>query len=182
MLGIAIGVILARLGGPVPDRSVEWLANARPVAAFHLRTAQGVFDNAALADRWHLILFGYTHCPDICPASLAELGQLATALGDAPVQVVFVSVDPARDTPDRLAQHAAYFHPDFVGATGAEDDLRALAGSVGVRFSTTEDGAIGHSLTTSLVGPDGRLRGRLRPGFDTLITARAIRAATGAGR
>ena len=171
------GVLMAVLVS-VPNRPqvLEWLPVSRPVAEFTLASAEGVFTQAQLRGGWHLVLFGYSHCPDNCPTSLAELSLLRNALQDLPLQVVFVSVD-ARDNPATLARYVRYFHPDFMGITGDRLNLTALADSMGVRFEVSEPGSplvIAHSIVLSLVDPEGQLRGRLRPGFDVDGAAREI--------
>ena len=177
-LGVLAGLLLAVLM-PVPDRprSVEWLQAPKPVAAFELVGAAGAFTLQNLQQGWHLVLFGYSECPDICPASLAELRVLAAALPDLPLRVVFVAVDSERESPEQLQGYVRYFHPDFLGVTGDAANLRALADSIGVRFELPAPGsgrAIAHSITLSLDGPGGLLRGRLRPGFDVTATAGEI--------
>ncbi len=162
---------------PTQHRTVEWLATPRPVAEFTLASAAGPFTREQLHNGWHLLLFGYTRCPDICPTSLAELRLLAGVLQDLPLQVVFISIDPQRDTVEGLADYVAYFHRGFIGATGDSGNLRALADSIGVQFKLRAAGssaAIAHSISLSLIGPGGKLRGRMRPGFAVDTAAREI--------
>lgn len=80
-------------------------------------------------DHTVLLYFGYTHCPDVCPTTLGELRAALDALGGRKndVRVLFVSVDPARDTPAVLRQYVQYFGPQFVGLRGDQDQLQALA-------------------------------------------------------
>lgn len=111
------------------------------------------------------LYFGYTSCPDACPMSL---GVISGALSQLPpdwqgrVHGLFISVDPERDTAERLKAYANYFHPQITAATGPHDRLRDIAGRYGVHYQHTEvESALGyvvdHSSATYLVGPDGSL-------------------------
>ena len=94
-------------------------------------------------DKYLLVFFGYTYCPDVCPTELLVFSDTLDALGDqaAHVQALFITVDPERDTPDKLAEYLANFHPDLVGLTGkpAEISEAARAYRVYFRKSPTED-------------------------------------------
>jgi protein SCO1 len=135
--------------------------------AFRLTDHQGrAFDATRLAGRWTLVLFGYTHCPDVCPTTLAQMAEVrkivAATREDIPTASVFVTVDPARDTRQRLAGYVAQFGDDVIGVTGLPDDLRGLADQFRVRYTPTRPvGSAGyrfdHTASVSLLGPDGRL-------------------------
>ncbi len=162
----------------LPPRTVEWLDNSRVIESFTLSTADGAFTEQHLRGQWHLLLFGYTHCPDICPTSLSEIDALVRKMPvDKRISVVFVSVDAQRDSPAQLARYLRFFNADFVGATGTPQALTPLTDSLGIRFvisGSQEQPEIAHSLTISLVDPSGRLTGRLRPGFNIEATAAEI--------
>lgn len=87
-----------------------------------------------------LMYFGYTFCPDICPASLAELANATEELGEQAeeVQVLMVTVDPARDTPEALGEYMDYFDPTFVGLTGTSEEIAAVADAYGVFYQAEE--------------------------------------------
>ena len=116
---------------------------------------------------WTLLFFGYTHCPDVCPVTLSVLksaiAQMAAAdTGVAPPQVVFVSVDPARDNLDHLAAYVSHFHPDFLGVTGSDENLMAFARQLGVLFVRNDADASGdylvdHTAAVFLIDPRGHL-------------------------
>lgn len=120
-----------------------------------------------LAGRWTFVFFGYTHCPDICPTTLATLTQVDKRLADAGEgtrpRVLFVSVDPERDTPERLAEYVGYFAPDFRGATADREELQALTRQLGVLYARSEgqETAMGylvdHSGAVLLLDPQVRL-------------------------
>jgi protein SCO1/2 len=112
-----------------------------------------------------MLYFGYTYCPDVCPATLIELKNARNQLGKYAddVQIVMVSVDPQRDTPEVLASYLSYFDPSFVGLTGTEEELLAAATPYGVFFEahegTVETGyAIDHTAAVLVIDRDGYLR------------------------
>jgi len=195
-LAIACGVGLSQLlGSTAPPTAehveLEWLERPRPVAAFTLASHQGEITDTALRGHWQLLALGFTHCPDLCPTTLAQLAALRATMPDDPVRVIFVSVDPERDSPSRLAAYVQFFGTDFIGVTGEEDQLQRLAHSLGMDFrhdragdspndspndSPSDNPRISHSPTIAVIGPDGLLRGRLRPGFDKQQAARELTA------
>jgi protein SCO1/2 len=179
---IAVGIALALSGAflawrhwPAPAPALPpsgqlpaatQVNDARPLPAFVLHRADGTLSNADFTGRWTLMSFGYSFCPDICPTTLATLGevkaQLAARRLPAP-QVVFVSVDPARDTPARLAEFVRFFDANFVGATGSDAELAALVKHLGVQYQRHEGPdpqhyVVDHSAVVYLVDPQGRLK------------------------
>lgn len=117
-------------------------------------------ENVSLGDfrgRYVLIFFGFVNCPDICPATMAMLNQARAALGDqaGQVQVVFVTTDPDRDTPQAIAAYLERFDPSFVGLTGPLPDLQKVWADYGV---TVLDGGETHSTYVYLIDPEGNLR------------------------
>ena len=132
---------------------------------FVLRSADGPVDSKALRGKVLLIYFGYTHCPDVCPASLAAGAQALNALSPeerAKVRLIMVSVDPERDTPDRLKEYTAYFHPEMIGVTGSPEEIAAIAKDYGagyIRQPARPDGsyAVDHTTRTYVVAPNGKL-------------------------
>lgn len=113
-----------------------------------------------------LIYFGYTFCPDVCPTALSKMTDALAALAKrdpaktARVVPIFITIDPARDTPETLKDYAAHFSPRLVALTGQPDALRELAYAYGVRFAKAPGGGeyymMDHTGFTYLVGPDGR--------------------------
>jgi len=155
------------------------LATPRVVDPFALTDQVGErFDRNRLVGQWSLFFFGYTYCPDVCPTTLHTLGRVQShwdgeagggaARSESAPQVVFVSVDPERDSPDRIGEYVANFDDSFVGATGEPRELEALARSVGVFFEKVEPEAgeagsalgylVDHSAKLYLVDPQARLR------------------------
>lgn len=140
--------------------------DTRPLPAFALHRSNGSLTNADLLGRWTLLNFGYTFCPDICPTTLATLKEVKTQLaarGAAEPQVIFVSVDPARDTPGRLGAFVSFFDPGFVGAAGSDAELASLTKHLGVHYERHDATdkklyVVDHSAVVYLIDPRGRLK------------------------
>ena len=123
-----------------------------------------------LKDKWSLLFFGYTFCPDICPTTLAQLRQIKSELPKDVVdklQIVLVSVDPHRDTPQQLKQYLGYFDPQFIGLTPAStDELEKVANAVSIPFIPADTSkpnyTVDHSGNLAVIGPDGTQRGFIR--------------------
>lgn len=114
-----------------------------------------------------IVEFGYTFCEDVCPVTLARLTQVYKQLGSLTrdVQLIYVTVDPKRDTPERLREHLTAFNPSFLGATGTPDELQAVLKAYGVRANQVAsrnpalEYAVDHSSSLYLVDRQGKLRG-----------------------
>jgi protein SCO1/2 len=135
-----------------------------PLPDFALSDHHGrAFDAARFDDHWSFVFFGYTYCPDVCPATLSTFRAVNERLGDEPdLQYVFVSVDPARDTLERLAEFVPYFHPAFLGVTGPPEEIANFTSGIGVYHqksdgSTGPDYLIDHSISVMLIDPKRRL-------------------------
>ena len=122
-------------------------------------------DQTILNGKWSLVFFGFTYCPDYCPTTLATLAAVEQELGDAAkdLQVVFISVDPARDTPQALKDYLSSdgFPPGVIGLTGTPDQVAAAAKAYRAFYEKVGEGeayTMNHSLTIYLMGPDGRYR------------------------
>ena len=112
-----------------------------------------------------LVYYGYTYCPDVCPATLSEMNQMMTKLGHHAddVQVIMVSVDPERDTPDKLHNYVTYFNPNFIGLTGTEEQLAAATAPYGIFYDKHEGTEasgylIDHSAGVLLFDDEGYLK------------------------
>ena len=168
--GLAAGYLLGRAPAQGPGLELErgtLFPTPRPLPAFELEDQDGrPFGPAELRERWSLLFFGFTHCPDVCPATLATLAATRRELADLPEalqpHMVLVSVDPQRDTPEKLKDYVAFFDPGITGVTGtpaAIADLTARLG-VAVRTSATDDAgnySVDHTASLFLVDPDGAL-------------------------
>lgn len=116
-----------------------------------------------------LLYFGYTFCPDVCPTSLAVMAQALSSLSPADqerVQGIFISVDPERDSQDRLREYAQFFHPAIIGVTGTPESLAVIARQYGASYMKQKPNAEGlytvdHSSVTYVIDPQGRLAASL---------------------
>lgn len=179
---LALGAILAVGGGylawrsfpekPLPAGEIPRVLDApedAPLPAFRLQGPHGEFANDKLLGRWTFMFFGYTQCPDICPTALSLMKDLKRqlesniAVTPAPTfQVVFVSVDPRRDTRELLAQYMAAFDPTFIGASGDDAELLPLVTTLGIRYQRHDEAdrknyTVDHSAAIQLIDPRGRL-------------------------
>lgn len=167
---ILFGLLMLGLAA-CSDNEVSWnsknITGVMPDLAFELDTAQGKAVTASdFNGQVRLLFFGYTSCPDVCPATLAYLHQVIQLMpADLRTEVtpLFVSVDPDRDTPERLAQYVDYFDNRIVGLRGPEDDLRELTKRYRTTFGYGEPDARGnyavsHSSAIYVFDQQGRIR------------------------
>ncbi len=157
---------LDRRAAPPETQQAAVYREPRALPAFALVAQDGSrFDAASLKGHWTIAFFGFTNCPDVCPATLAQLAAVKRRLADLPAdrqpRVVMISVDPKRDTPQKLAAYVPYFDKSFVGVTGTPDAIDALTKGMGVAVHVGEevDGTytVDHTAALFLVGPDARL-------------------------
>jgi protein SCO1/2 len=184
---ILIGVIIAALAvtagfwaaqailkdqAPRHDLSATRFPVAREIQPFELIDHHSAaFDQAALQHHWSFVFFGYTYCPDVCPTTLSILNGVAQRLQDvdADVRFVMVTVDPERDTPERLAEYVTYFNGDFLGVTGSDAGLTQLTRQLGILYNRVEpegDAAgylMDHTAGVFLFDPDGRYHAVFTP-------------------
>jgi protein SCO1/2 len=192
--GIAMAYIVSAQRAPALS-ALLLLPEPRPIAAFELVDGAGwPFSPERLRGHWSLAFFGFTNCPDVCPSALYDLDLASRRLVEANIgaraeardgvgsthQVVFVSVDPERDTPERIAQYVAYFNPGFIGVSGAHDQLAALTAQLGIAYRVEEHAPgserydVVHSASVVLIDPRGRLRGAFPPPLDAPAIARDL--------
>lgn len=140
-------------------------------APFTLRDADGKLRSLAdFRGRLVLLYFGFASCPDVCPTDLAAIGGALRLLGERAMQVqpLFVTLDPARDTPAVLREYAAAFHPSFIALRGSEADTRQIARSYKVFYEKVPDGrggySIDHAAFTFLLDRSGKYVGFFPPG------------------
>jgi protein SCO1/2 len=159
----------------------------RPLPAFALTRSDATpYTQADLVGAWTLMFFGFTHCPDVCPTTLATLRDAHASLPPAlaaRVRMTFVSIDPERDTPQRAGEYARYFSPAIVAATGTPEALQTLTGPLGVVYMkaplASGDYSMDHSASILLIDPQGRLRGLFRPPLDARRIADDLAALAG---
>jgi protein SCO1 len=178
---------------PVTTQQATLLPELRSLAPFSLTDHKGqAFDNSRLLGKWTLLSFGYTHCPDICPTTLAMLDTIDSTLKQQAAsfayQMGFVSIDPERDTPARLAAYVIYFNSDFVGITGSDAALQKLTQPLGILYRKVEtkqsamDYVMDHSASIILVDPQGRYRALFSPPHDPAKMATDILAIAAADK
>ena len=144
-----------------------------PVAFAALAGADGArFGPERLKGRWSLVFFGFTSCPDVCPTTLQLLSEVARREAAGAPQLVFVTVDPQRDTPAQLKSYLAHFDERIVGLTGSRDALDRFAAALGAASAPSGSGGIDHSTSLFALDPHGRLAGiMLRPADPARIVA-----------
>ncbi|ROL73787.1 cytochrome c oxidase assembly protein [Pseudomonas chlororaphis] len=175
VLGLTVNKVLSGKGQGDPtaliDAGIILLPQSRNLPSVKMTDQNGqpvVIDE--LKGKWSLLFFGYTFCPDICPTTLAQLRQIKSELPKEAVdklQVVLVSVDPHRDTPQQLKQYLGYFDKDFQGLTASSvEDLQTLANAVSIPFIPADTSkpnyTVDHSGNLAVIGPDGTQRGFIR--------------------
>ena len=133
--------------------------------------------------RLRVVYFGYTHCPDVCPTSLAILSAALKGIDDkqlAQLWPIFITLDPQRDTPEKSAEYAHYFHNNITGMTGSEEQIKGLAEKYGVLYMRTElkdsalEYAIDHSSYFYFLQPDGTLVEKVQHTLNPAILVEAI--------
>ncbi len=132
---------------------------------FELQTASGPISLEDLEGKIVLLYFGYTFCPDVCPATLAEVSGAMDKLGRKAddVQLIMISVDPGRDTPEMLRDYVTHFHPSFLGATGTEEEIAQIATLYGVFYEKHEGTEatgylVDHTATVMVIDEEGHLK------------------------
>ena len=161
----------------LPDRVMTLFPDPKPLTAFALTDHKNrVFDLAGLKGKWSFLFFGFTHCPDICPTTLAILARAReniakSTVGAKDVQFVFISVDPNRDAAGKLGQYVSYFDTAFLGVTGDNAQLGNLAGQLGAAYEVKitpgmENYPVYHSAAVFLVDPRARYHAVFAPPLD----------------
>lgn len=164
----AAGAFMAlRYSEPAMPEFALVLPAGQQVPEFSLVDQDGnSVDAAVFRDRWDLVFFGFTHCPDVCPTTLQILSQAQQTLRESAAaalpRIVLVSVDPERDTPPLMARYVSHFGEGSLGLTGDLEEIRKLAGGLGIFFEKqpSVDGNYGvdHSAAVLLIDPNGELR------------------------
>jgi protein SCO1/2 len=161
----------------LPDQVMTLFPAPKPLAAFAFKDHEDrVFDLSRLRGKWSFLFFGYTHCPDICPTTLATLARAheniaKSAAGAKDVQFVFISVDPNRDTAGKLGQYVTYFDTAFLGVTGDDAQLGNLAAQLGAAYQLAitpgmENYPVYHTAAVFLVDPRARYHAVFAPPLD----------------
>jgi protein SCO1/2 len=161
----------------LPNQVITLFPDPKPLTAFALTDDKNrVFDLASLKGKWSFLFFGFTHCPDVCPTTLAVLARARdniakSAAGAADVQFVFVSVDPNRDTASKLRHYVELFDKTFLGVTGGNAQIANLAGQLGAAYQVAitpgrDDYPVYHTTAVFLLDPQARYHAVFKPPHD----------------
>ena len=169
-------------------RAVTLFPATRALTAYKLDASDGsAITPATMKGHWTLVFLGFTHCPDVCPTTLQSLGQAEKSWAAiAPAmrpRVLFVSVDPDRDTPQHVGEYAHFFGKNILAATADEKTLATFARSLGMVYMKVptkgNDYTIDHSASVSVLDPDGNMAGLIRPPFDPAAIGADMKALAG---
>ena len=164
LISLLVALLLGACSGESEAPPLQGAAIGGP---FSLTSQDGrQVSDGDFAGRYRLIYFGYSYCPDVCPVDLQQIGQglrlfeKADPDRAARVQPIFISIDPARDTPAVLKEYVAAFHPRLIGLTGTPEQIKDVAKRFGVYFARAGDPAkkdylMDHARTAILFGPAG---------------------------
>ena len=166
--GGAVFMALALKGSRGLPQHAMILPQPAALPQFRLRDQDGAeFLRESFDDRWSLVFFGFTHCPDICPATLQQLAVarsrvLRQAANTFP-EIVLISVDPERDTPEVLAEYVGHFGDGVTGVTGTLDEIRKLTSSLGIYFEKSfrdaGDYGVDHSAVVIVINKSAEFHG-----------------------
>ena len=170
----------------LPDQVMTLFPVPKPLTDFALTDHNNrVFDLASLKGKWSFLFFGFTHCPDVCPTTLAVLAHTRdniakNRVGAENIQFVFISVDPNRDTAGKLSQYVTYFHASFLGVTGNNAQIGNLAGQLGAAYQVAftpgmENYPVYHSTSIFLVDPRARYHAMFTPPLDVEAISRRFK-------
>lgn len=170
-------------------QAVRLFPQPRELPPFSLQQSDGTpLVPGELQGHWTLVFLGFTHCPDVCPTTLAQLAQAQKQWAALPEatrpRVLFVSVDPERDTPDRVGEYAHAFHRDTLAATADLPALEAFARSLSLVFMKVPapDGApadqysVDHSAAMAVLDPQARMAGMIPQSQDAPLDPQAVAA------
>jgi len=178
LVASAGGVWVARrTSDPAPQlTSGTWLPQPRPVPEVSLVDQAGQpFTTQSLNGHPTLIFFGFTHCPDVCPTTLARLAQVVKAANVPDLEVLLVSVDPERDTPEMLERYVHAFNPGFGGLTGKPEEIQRFAKEFGVAIAKVDMGGgeytVDHSAVVTLLDRQGQRVALFTPPYEVAPVA-----------
>jgi len=158
----------------VQTRAVTVLSSPRALPEFQMVGKDGEpAGREVFYGKWSLVFMGFTSCGHICPTKMAEM-RMIQAQTDAPLNIVFVSVDPSRDTPAVIKQYVESFDPDFYGMTGSAAAIEIFANGLGAPYfvdPSPDRYIVDHSSALFLIGPDASLAGTITPPLDTAVIA-----------
>jgi len=144
------------------ERYGIWFSPTKPVLPFTLESTQGgTLTQDNLKGQWTFIFLGYTRCPDICPTTMKLLHEVYINLKEKGVKplpsVIFVSLDPQRDSVENVKQYVEAFDPHFIGLTGSPEAINKFAENMGIFQKSMNDGTIQHSGVVTVINPKGEV-------------------------
>lgn len=189
ILALVAGVVWIKKPDPPPQIQGVLLNQSRALGEFSLLDQNSKpFTNEDLAGRWHLVTYGFTTCPDVCPTTLSTLAQVARRLDSNPMKnsgkndlrILFYSVDHRRDTVEQLANYVPFFHEQFIGLTHLDNSdnphlpfeqglgifARLIPSDEQIDGEYTNAYEVSHGVTLFLLNPRGELQAILEPGED----------------
>lgn len=123
------------------------------------------FNSSSFKKQPSLIFFGFTHCPEVCPTTISQLSQITANLKIKPTNIIFITLDPERDTQKHLKEYIKYFDKNIIGVTGSIIDLKKLANNWGVFYEkiliSKNDYILNHTATVFMIDKDGKFRGTI---------------------
>lgn len=188
LAAFGLGTWYAMAPRQAPEPTGGYVLDApRPLQPFQLVDDQGrPFSQEDFRGHWSVLYFGFTYCPDVCPSALSVMAQVKQeldAVDGLDDRYYLVSVDPDRDTPERLAEYVNYFDPEFRGVTGAFDQLDIITLAAGAVYRVPEapedeNYLVAHSSTLTVIDPDGRVHAIFTSPFDPTAIADVLRGLT----
>ncbi|VAW94601.1 Cytochrome oxidase biogenesis protein Sco1/SenC/PrrC, thiol-disulfide reductase involved in Cu(I) insertion into CoxII Cu(A) center [hydrothermal vent metagenome] len=175
VVGVLVSQKLIKTPAAIPENlSATLLDKAKPLRNFELINHNNKpFNLNSLKGNWSFLFFGYTHCPDVCPLAMQVMRKVWRApelktVTASKMQMIFVSVDPDRDTPTLLKSYAQYYNPAFIGVTGKADEIDNITKQIGILYGFDEpnkngDYNVSHSGQIILIDPQGNMRAVFSP-------------------
>jgi protein SCO1 len=177
---------------PLPTQIIQLLPQAKPLGDISFQDQQGqVFRRSNFSNHWTLLFFGFSSCPDLCPLELQKMAKVLRLAGDSELlQLVFVSLDPERDTPEILSSYTDFFHPQLVGISASNQDLATFTQFFGAAYSRSyivndqmlnvpagfampenagNDYQVNHSTRIFVVNPHAEFVGSFEPPHDPAL-------------
>jgi len=170
-IAAAVWIVVIKPNQGLPEAIANtYIPEGRPVVGIRMRDQNNQpFTEEQFKGKWSFLFFGFTNCPDVCPTTLLVMKSVwaklpETAKKSPEPQLIFVSVDPDRDTPAILKNYVKYYHPDFIAITGEHKYLDILTVQVGALYGyedgeTEKDYTVNHSAQIVLIDPQGYFRG-----------------------
>lgn len=178
LAGMAFLLLLGRAGPSPPTVQTSTIDFGGP---FTLTGSDGrPFSSQRLAGRPHAIFFGFTHCPDVCPMTLARMVRLRHQLGDEnSFEIVFVTVDPERDGPEEVGKYADLFGSPVIGLTGSPAQIQQVQRQFGIYAEKSPDGrggySVDHTASVLLFGRDGKFVATIAPAESDPVALNKLR-------